>query len=77
MAPELETYWFERSGRCCGAKPTGWQGRLFTAIYAPIVTASAYLLVDRTIVGFLVAILLATAVFMLIAAVKTRGGLGW
>jgi hypothetical protein len=77
MAPELENHWFERTGRRCGAKPTGWQGRLLTALYTMVVTASAYLLVDRTIIGFVVVLVMATAIFLLIAAAKTRGGLGW
>jgi hypothetical protein len=77
MAPELENYWFERKGRWCGAKPIGWQGRLLTALYTLTVTASAYLLIERTIVGGIVAVVLATAAFLMITAAKTRGGLGW
>jgi hypothetical protein len=77
MAPELENHWFERTGRLCGARPIGWQGRLLTALYTLVVTASAYLLIDRTIFGFVVVLVLATIIFMLITAAKTRGGLGW
>jgi hypothetical protein len=77
MAPELENHWFERTGRLCGARPIGWQGRLLIAFYTAVVTASAYLLIDRSILGFVVILLLATAIFMLITAAKTRGGLGW
>jgi hypothetical protein len=77
MAPELENYWFHRTGRFCGARPIGWPGRLITGLYSLVVTGSAYLLVDRTILGFVVVAVVATVVFMLIIAAKTRGGLGW
>jgi hypothetical protein len=77
MAPELENHWFERTGRCCGARPIGWPGRLLIALYATVVTGSACLLVDWTIPGLVVVIVLTTAIFMLIIAAKTRGGLGW
>jgi hypothetical protein len=77
MAPELEDYWFERRGRRCGARPTGWRGRLLTALYTLAVSAAAYLLAERTVIGFLAAILLASAIFLRIVAAKTRGGLHW
>jgi len=76
MAPELENYWFERRGRWCSAAPTAWQGRLLTALYTLVVTASAYLLVERTLIGGIVAMMLATVIFLLIIAAKTRGGVG-
>ena len=77
MAPELDTYWFERTGRGCCSRPTGWQGRMLLSLYTMAVTGAAYLLADRTIVGFVVAIILTTAIFLRIAAAKSRGGLGW
>ena len=77
MAPELEDYWFERVGRRCTVRTTSWQGGLLLALYTLAVTAAITLLMDRTITGFIAAIVLATATFLKIAAAKTRGGLGW
>ena len=73
MAPELEDYWFERTGRGCRARVTGWQGRLLIALYTLVATAAAAWLVDRSIA----LMLLSSAIFLWIAAAKTRGGLGW
>jgi hypothetical protein len=72
MAHELENYWFERSGRFCSAKPTGWPGRLITGLYSLVVAGAAWLLIDRTILGFVGAVLFATALFIWVIAVTSR-----
>lgn len=56
--------------------PTRWQGALLITLYISVVTAATSLLIDRTVVGFVAAVLLATAIFIAIAVAKTRGGLG-
>ena len=76
MAPELQNHWFERRGGLCGARPSAWQGRLLTTLYTLSVTASAYLLVERTVIGAIVAMVLATVIFLLVIAAKTGGGAG-
>jgi len=76
MAEELENYWFERIGGRCNARTISWQGGVLISLYISAVTAATAWLMDRTIVGFLAAILLATGIFLWIAAAKTRGGLG-
>jgi hypothetical protein len=76
MAPELENHWFERTGRGFCTKPTSWQGRLLTALYTLGVTSAAWLLVDRSILGLVAALVVATVLFLWIAAVKSRDGLG-
>lgn len=77
MAPELESFWFERTGRGCCARTTGWQGRLLVALYTMVVTSAAALLADRSIAALVAAVVLATGIFLRIAAAKSRGGLGW
>jgi hypothetical protein len=77
MAPELENYWFERVGGRCNARTISWQGGLLISLYILAVTAVTTLLIDRTIIGFLAALVLTTGIFLWIAAAKTRGGLGW
>ena len=77
MAPELEDHWFERIGPGCRARTVGWRGNLCVAVYALAVTAAATLLIDRTMLGFIAAFVLATGIFLKVAAAKTRGGLGW
>lgn len=81
MAPELEDYWFERrgSGWCQHTKVVSWKGWLVTGLYSAILTAVALLLAERSLVGVVAAIVLITAVFLVLVAAKTRGGLlgGW
>ena len=77
MAEELENYWFERVGGRCNARTISWQGGTLITLYILAVTAATALLMDRTLIGFLAAIVLATGIFLWIAAAKTRGGLGW
>ena len=74
MAPELDTYWFERTrkGRWCGTKTIAWQGRALTALYSAVVALAAALLVDRTVIGFIVALVLATAIYLATVLAKTR-----
>ena len=74
MAQELETFWFERAGRGC--RTVGWQGNLCVAVYALVVAAATELLIERTIVGFLAAIVLATAIFLKVATARTRVRVG-
>jgi hypothetical protein len=50
---------------------------LLTTLYTLGVTSAAYLLVERSILGLVAVIVLATALFVWIAAVKSRDGLGW
>jgi len=75
MAPELEDHWFVRKGRWCGATSIGWQGALLTTLYVAVVTAATSLLLDRTLIGFVAVVLLATAIFVVIVAAKTSGGI--
>ena len=77
MAEELENYWFERTGKGCKPRVTRWQGHALIALFGLAVTALTALLIDRTFFGFLGAFLLAAAIFMRVAAAKTRGELGW
>ena len=77
MAPELEDYWFERTGRRCATKTLDWRGHALIAFYTALIGAATWLLLDRTIVGFIAAIVLITALFVAIAAAKTRGGPCW
>ncbi|HEV2816011.1 MAG TPA: hypothetical protein VGW40_02125 [Allosphingosinicella sp.] len=74
MAPELEDYWFERSGkgRWCGTKAIAWQGRALTAVYSAAVALAAAFLVERAIIGFVVALMLATAIYFAVVTAKTR-----
>jgi hypothetical protein len=50
---------------------------MLLSLYTMAVTGAAWLLADRTMIGFIVAIVLITAIFLRIAAAKSRGGLGW
>lgn len=76
MAPELDTYWFERTrkGRWCGTRTIAWQGRALTALYSAVVALAAAFLVERTAIGFVVALLLATAIYFAAVTAKTRCG---
>ena len=77
MAPELEDYWFVRTGRRCGTKTVDWRGNALIALYTSLIGAASWLLLDRTLVGFIAAVVLITALFVAIAAAKTRGGPCW
>jgi len=74
MAPELENFWFERTrkGRWCATRTIAWQGRALTALYSAVVALAAAFLVQRTTVGFLVALVLATAIYLAVVLAKTR-----
>jgi len=74
MAPELDTYWFERprKGRWCGTRTIAWQGRALTAFYSAAVALAAALLAERTVPGFAVALVLATAIYLAAVIAKTR-----
>jgi len=74
MAPELDTFWFERTGRgrWCGTRAIGWQGRVLTGVYSAVVALAAAVLAERSIAGFVAALLLATAIFFVVVRAKTR-----
>ena len=76
MAPELENHWFERTAGGWCAKPASWQGRMLTTLYTMSVPAAAWVLVERSIPALVATLALATAVFIWIAAVKSRDGHG-
>ena len=77
MAKEREDYWFVRTGRRCGTRTVDWRGHALIAFYTALIGAATWLLLDRTLVGFIAAIVLITALFVAVAAAKTRGGPGW
>ena len=69
--------WFEPKSRGYGAgRPIVWQGRVVLGVYVVAVTAAA-LLLHRSPVGFVVAIIVATASFVAVAKATTRGGWKW
>ena len=45
--------------------------------YCAVVTGAAWLLIDRTILGFVAVTVVATAAFLVVCAAKTRGGWRW
>ena len=71
-------YWFapKRFGYGTGL-PISWQGWLSCLVYCGVVTVAALFLPQRTILGFVAVMIVATAVFLLICAKKTRGGWKW
>jgi hypothetical protein len=77
MAAELEDHWFQRTGGGWCARPIAWQGRLLTMLYTLIVTTAAYVLVERSVLGLVATLVVATVFFIWIVAVKSRDGLGW
>lgn len=74
MAPELHNFWFERTrkGRWCATRTIAWQGRALTGLYSAAVALAAALLVERTAIGFVVALVLATAIYFAVVLAKTR-----
>ena len=79
MARELEHYWFAGTESGCGTgRAISWQGWLLSAVYGLVVTA-ATLLIERTVLGFLAIVIVATAVLLVVCNAKTPGGLrlGW
>jgi hypothetical protein len=74
MAPELEDHWFVRIGRRCRTKTVDWRGNALIAFYTSLIGAATWLLLDRTLVGFVAAIVLITALFVTVVVAKTRGG---
>jgi hypothetical protein len=71
-------YWFaaKRWGYGAGL-PLTWQGWLLSLAYCAGVTAAAWLLIERTIFGFVAVTIVATAAFLIVCASKTRGGWRW
>jgi len=74
MAPELENHWFERTrkGRWCGTRAIAWQGRALTSLYSAVVALAAAFVAQHTIIGFVVTLVLATAIFFAMVFAKTR-----
>ena len=57
--------------------PIAWQGWAATLAYALLVTGAALGVLPRSVLAFVAITLGATAVLILIAARKTRGGWKW
>lgn len=73
-----DDYWFSGCASGCGTGRTvRWQGWLLSAVYGSIATLAALLLAERTMVGFLAILAVATALFLIVCHSKTRGGLSW
>ena len=71
-----DDYWFSGCASGCGTGRTiRWQGWLLSAVYGSIVTLAALMLAERTMVGFLAIMAVATSVFLIVCHHKTRGGL--
>jgi hypothetical protein len=70
--------WFapKRYGYGAGL-PLTWQGWVLYLVYWATVTLAAWLLAERTILGFAAILVTATAAFILVCARKTRGGWHW
>jgi len=69
-------YWFSGTASGCGTGRTiAWQGWLLSAVYGSVVTLAALVLAERTMVGFLAIMAVATALFLIVCHNKTRGGL--
>jgi hypothetical protein len=76
MAHETDNYWFAGSaGRCGTGRAVAWQGWLVSAIYGLVVTAAAIGLAERTVIGFVSVVLIATALLLVVCNAKTPGGL--
>ena len=77
-APQEEQAWFapKRYGYGAGL-PIAWQGWAVTLLYCIAVTLSAWLILPRSILAFVVITLAATAALILICARKTAGGWHW
>ncbi len=79
MAREHENFWFAGTERGCGTgRAISWQGWLLSAVYGVVIAAGA-LLAERTILGFVAILIVATTVLLVVCNAKTRGGLrlGW
>lgn len=69
--------WFEPKVYGYGAgQPATWQGWLLTIVYIAIMAASA-ILVETQTAAMISVMVLATGLFVLIAARTTRGGWRW
>ena len=73
-----EQAWFapKRYGYGAGL-PISWQGWLVCLVYAVVVTLAALLLPQRTILGFVAIMIVASALLIFVCAKKTRGGWHW
>jgi hypothetical protein len=78
MTGDEGDYWFapKRYGYGAGL-PLTWQGWVLCLIYCTVVTLAAWLLAERTILGFTAIVVTATIAFLLVCARKTRGGWRW
>lgn len=70
--------WFapKRYGYGAGL-PLTWQAWLLCLVYCTLVTLAAWLLLPRTMLGFVAVMLVATAAFLIVCHNKTRGGWRW
>jgi hypothetical protein len=76
MARETDNYWFAGHRDGCGTGPAiTWQGWLLSAIYGLVIAAAAIGLAERTVLGFVAIVIVATAVLLAICHAKTPGGL--
>ena len=78
MTTNDREHWFEPKSYGYGAGlPLAWQGWLLCLAYCAVVTLAAWLLLERTIIGFVAIVVTATAAFLIVCASKTRGGWRW
>ena len=78
MTTNDREHWFEPKSYGHGAGlPLTWQAWLLCLVYCAVVTLAAWLLVERTIIGFVAIVVTATAAFLIVCASKTRGGWRW
>lgn len=57
--------------------PIAWQGWVVALAYCVAIALSAWLVLPHSIFAFVAIVLGATAAFILICALKTRGGWRW
>lgn len=76
MAPELEKYWFEPHRYGYGGSPSSWQGWASIAGYVTLIGVASPL-IERSLIGYLAILVVATSALLLVSAAKTRGGWRW
>lgn len=76
MARETESYWFVgKAGGGGTGRAITWQGWLVAIVYSLVVAVGALLLAERSPVGFVAMVVVATAVLLAICHAKTPGGI--
>ena len=66
MTTNDREYWFEPKSYGYGAGlPITWQAWLLCLVYCAVVTLAAWLLLERTIIGFVAIVVTATAAFLI------------